>query len=102
MSRSKRIESGFQDDLRKTLFSIFPGCFIFKVSCKQGMPDLLVLWKNKWALLECKKSKNAAHQPNQDYYVNLFNEMSFSSFIYPENKNDVLDKMKGVFFNAIQ
>lgn len=93
MSRSSRLESGFQDRLRNELMDMFPGCLVFKMEQFQGIPDLLILYKNKWASLECKKTANAKRQPNQEYYVELMNEMSFSSFIYPENKDEVLDAL---------
>lgn len=97
MARSSKLESGFQDKLRKELEKLFPGCMIFKMEQLQGIPDLLVLYKNKWASLENKKSANAPKQPNQDYYVNLMDGMSFSRFIYPENKDDVLDELQEFF-----
>ena len=89
MARSTSLESGFQDKLRDELKKLFPGCMIFKMDQIQGIPDLLILYKNKWASLENKKSANAKRQPNQEYYVGKMNEMSFSRFIYPENKDDV-------------
>ena len=63
----------------------------------QGIPDLLILYKNKWFSLECKKSANAKRQPNQEYYVDIMNKMSFSRFIYPENKDSVLDELRQIF-----
>lgn len=98
MARSSKKESGFQDKLRDELTELFPGCWIFKMDQIQGIPDLLVLYKNKWALLENKRSAKATHQPNQDYYVELFNKLSFSRFIFPENKDEVLKDLKK-FFN---
>lgn len=93
MARSSRLESGFQDALRAELKRMFPGCMIFKMDQIQGIPDLLILYEDKWASLEVKKSANANRRPNQEYYVDLMNEMSFSSFIYPENKEEVLDEL---------
>lgn len=92
-------ESQFQSILKDELETIFPGCIILKndPSCIQGFPDLLILWNNKWAALECKKSEVSPHRPNQDYYVNLLDEMSFASFIYPENMEEVLDDMERSF-----
>lgn len=97
MARSSRLESGFQDKLRDDLEEMFPGCMIFKMDQIQGIPDLLVLYKNKWASLECKKHAKAIRQPNQEYYVDQMNNMSFSRFIYPENKNEVLEELREVF-----
>ena len=97
MARSSRLESGFQDKLKEELKQLFPGCMIFKMDQIQGIPDLLVLYKDKWFSLENKKSLTAKHQPNQDYYVDLMNKMSFSRFICPENKDEVLEELKKVF-----
>lgn len=97
MARSTRLESGFQDKLRDELKNLFPGCMIFKMDQIQGIPDLLILYKDKWASLENKKSANAKRQPNQEYYVDKMNEMSFSRFIYPENKEEVLNELQQAF-----
>ena len=97
MARSSKLESGFQDKLKEELKKLFPGCMIFKMDQIQGIPDLLILYKDKWASLENKKSLKAKHQPNQDYYVDLMNKMSFSRFVCPENKDEVLEELKKVF-----
>lgn len=93
------LENKFQANLIKKLKDIFPGCIVMKndPTYIQGVPDLTLLYKNKWATLECKKSENARHQPNQDYYVGQMDEMSFSRFIYPENEQEVLDELKHNF-----
>lgn len=92
-------ESKFQADLKKELKQMFPGCIVTKLDSGdiQGIPDLLVLYKDKWATLENKRSKTASKRPNQDYYVNKMNEMSFSRFIYPENKEEVLNELRKTF-----
>ena len=97
MARSSRLESGFQDKLRDELKILFPGCMVFKMDQVQGIPDLLVLYKNMWASLECKKHASAKRQPNQEYYVGLMNDMSFSRFICPENKEEVLNELCKTF-----
>lgn len=93
------LENKFQSKLIKELKKEFPGCIVLKndPTYLQGVPDLLVLYKDKWASLECKKSAKAKHQPNQDYYVGKMNEMSHSAFIYPENKDQVLDDLRKAF-----
>lgn len=97
MARSSRLESGFQDKLRNELKELFPDCMIFKMDQIQGIPDLLILFGDKWASLECKKSANAKRRPNQEYYVDMMNKMSFSRFISPENKDEVLNELRDVF-----
>lgn len=94
-----KLENQFQAQLIKDLHKRFDGCFVIKLDPNyiQGLPDLLVLYKNKWAALECKKQKGAHKQPNQEYYVNQLNEMSFSRFIYPENKEEVIDELGRLF-----
>lgn len=62
-----------------------------------GFPDLLILYKNKWVALECKRSLTASHRPNQDYYISKLNSMSFASFVCPENKEEVLNAMEKAF-----
>ena len=83
-----KLEREFQSNLIEELKAVFPGCLITKLDSSyiQGIPDLLILYTNKWAVLEAKRNAKAKHQPNQDYYVDLLNDMSFSRFIYPENK----------------
>lgn len=95
-----KLERDFQSGLIKDLKTIFPGCIVMKndASYIQGIPDLLVLYKDKWATLENKKSTKAHKQPNQEYYVGVMDEMSFSRFIFPENKNVVLKELER-FFN---
>lgn len=94
--RSSRLESGFQDRLIDILKTRLPGCLTFKLD-RQGFPDLLVLYRDKWATLECKRTVNAHRQPNQEYYVRLMNEMSFSRFIAPENRDEVLAELDAFF-----
>ena len=97
MARSSRLESGFQDKLIKELKDLFPGCLIFKMDQIQGIPDLLILYGKKWASLECKRFAKAKKQPNQEYYVDLMNSMSFSRFIEPKNKDIVIRELKKLF-----
>lgn len=89
-------ESDFQKDLIKKIKQRLPGALITKLDARyiQGIPDLLILYKDRWAMLECKQSKTAKHRPNQDGYVERLNEMSFSAFIFPENEEEVLNDLQ--------
>lgn len=89
-------ESRFQRNLIEEIEDRLPGCIVMKNDPNyiQGIPDLLILYKNKWAALECKRSAHEHHQPNQNYYISVMDEMSFASFVYPENKEEVLDAME--------
>jgi hypothetical protein len=94
-------ENVYQPKVIEKLNNMFPGCIIQKEDSEyiQGIPDLLILYKDKWATLECKKSKDEPHQPNQDYYVDVMDGMSFSRFIFPENETEVLNDLS-LFFNG--
>ena len=93
------LESKYQANLIKKLKGMFEGCIVMKndSSYIQGIPDLLILYGNKWASLECKKTANASKRPNQEYYVGLMNKMSFSRFISPENEEEVLRDLSKAF-----
>lgn len=93
------LEKTFQSKLIKKIKKRFLGCEILKndSSYIQGIPDLLILFKNKWAMLECKKSLEANQQPNQKYYINKFNDMSYANFIDPDTQEDVLNEMECIF-----
>ena len=96
-----KLEMDFQAELISELKLIFPGCIVLKLDSSyiQGIPDLLILFGTKWATLECKRSLSSRRQPNQEYYVGMMNSMSFSRFICPENKEDVLDELQQAFFS---
>lgn len=92
-------ESKFQHDLIQDIKTRFPGAIVMKNDPRyiQGIPDLAVFWNDRWAVLECKRSKDAPRRPNQMYYTDLMNSMSFARIIYPENKEEVLDEMERSF-----
>ena len=96
---TKRRENEFQKTIIKELKETFEDCIVTKLNSGyiQGIPDLLILHKDRWATLECKRHKNAHVQPNQQYYVDKMNKMSFSRFIYPENKEEVFNDLHKAF-----
>lgn len=95
------LENRFKTKLIDEIKDMFPGCIVTHLDPNeiQGIPDLLILYGNKWAVLEGKKNARASCRPNQEYYVDLMDRMSFAAFIYPENKNIVLDALYLHFMN---
>ena len=89
------LENKFQANLIREIKNMLPGCIVMKndSSYIQGIPDLLILYKDKWASLECKKNARASKRPNQEYYVGMMDNMSFARFICPENKEDILNEL---------
>lgn len=89
-------ESEFQHDIIREIKQRFPGCIVLKNDAGyiQGIPDLLVLYRDKWAALECKKEKGAHLQPNQEYYLEKMKQMSFGALIFPENRKEIIDELE--------
>lgn len=91
-----KLEAKYQAGLIARLKAKFPGIVVLKndpTYC-QGIPDLLLLRMHRWAMLECKRSKNAPHRPNQDYYIEWLNSMSYAAFIYPENEEVIMHELE--------
>ena len=93
------LESIFQAKLIEELEYRFEGCIILKndAGYVQGFPDLTILYKDKWAVLECKQNSQSPYQPNQEYYLDLLGKMSFASAIWPEIEEEVLDELQQTF-----
>jgi len=93
------LERDFQPKLIERLETMFPGCIVLKNDPNyiQGFPDLTILYKDRWATLEVKKSSSAPKRPNQEFYVDRLNGMSFSAFIFPENMEEVLHELQQSF-----
>jgi len=89
-------ESEFQQNLIVQIKALFPGCIIMKNDPNyiQGIPDLIILYENKWAALECKRSATAPHRPNQEYYISLMDDMSFAAFVFPENREEIINELE--------
>ena len=94
--KASQLESKFQGDLVREIHDMLEDCIVMKNDSSQiqGIPDLIVIYRNRWAMLEVKPFEKAVHQPNQDYYVDKFNDWSFAAFIYPENKEEILDGLQ--------
>lgn len=95
------LEKDFRSSVLSELRKRFPGCYLLLCdpSHFQGLPDLLILHGNRWAMLEFKRSETSPHRPNQDWYITEFGKMSFASFIYPENREEVLNALAAALNN---
>lgn len=96
------LESKYQARVLARIRDMFPGCHTFKNDSgyQQGIPDWTILWRNKWAVLEIKPRKPTSARdwrPNQEWFLEQFNEMSFAACIYPENEEEVLDELQQAF-----
>jgi hypothetical protein len=93
------LESAFQHKLIGEIRDLFPGCVVLKndPTYIQGFPDLTILYKDRWACLECKKDETASRRPNQEYYISKLDRMSFAKFIFPENKDEALNELTEYF-----
>ena len=93
------LENKFQAKLIESIKEKIPGCIVLKNDCNyiQGFPDLTILHNNGWAVLECKKDKEAPRQPNQEYYIRLLSDMGYAKFIFPENEEEILNELQYTF-----
>lgn len=93
------LESQFQKRFIQRLKDEFPGCEVIKGNSayRQGVPDILFLWRNNWALLEIKKDDKAPFEPNQEWYIEYYNQMSYSSVVRPNNADEVIREIQQTF-----
>ncbi len=93
------LESKFKSQFLSEFKRLYPECVIMNPdsNSQQGLPDTIILVGDKWAVLEFKRSATASRRPNQEYYVNLLGKMSYSAFVCPENKEEVLHALQSTF-----
>lgn len=99
-----RREREYQPGLIKRIERLFKQegetAYVRKVDFQQGWPDLLILAPDFWALLEVKKREPRYEddwEPNQEWWIEEFDGMSFSACIYPENEQEVLHALQQAF-----
>lgn len=95
----KKKENRFQHEVIQELKERFPGCVVMKnaTGFKDGFPDVTVYIGERWAMLECKRERGARKRPNQKYWVDKMNKMSFARFIFPENREEVMNELQQAF-----
>lgn len=91
-----KLESKFQKHVIDSIGILLPGSLVLKndSSYLQGVPDLSIFFERNWGMLEVKRSIREAYEPNQEYYISQFNEMSFCAMICPENEEEVLHALQ--------
>lgn len=99
MTRKTKLEKDFESDFMKDLNEVLPGGVWIKgnSAMRQGIPDRLFLHENHWALLEFKRDPKSTKEANQEWYVEKFNEMSYSAIVTPENAKQVIDEIQQAF-----
>jgi len=98
-------EGKFKAKLIEKLEERYPDFIITKLEAdlKNGIPDIVILGdKKRWATLEAKKNKEEVTKPRrnkkaQDYYVSKMGKMGYSSYVYPENEEEVLSELEDYF-----
>lgn len=95
-----KLENKYKSELKQRIESRFPGCFVLKNDEQQcqGIPDLTIYYGPWYAILEVKRSAQESFQPNQEHYLQMFNDMGgYAACIYPENEEEVLDEIQRAF-----
>lgn len=89
-------ESQYQARLIRELEFRFPGCVILKNDAEyiNGIPDLLILFNDRWAMLEVKADETSKIQPLQPYWIERLGSMSFAAFIHPSIEQEVLSGLE--------
>jgi hypothetical protein len=93
------LESKFQANLIDDWNKLFPEDLILKNDANylQGIPDILILHEDRWGMLETKRSLISSLRPNQAYYIEKLNRMSYAAFINPSNKERIFDELQRAF-----
>lgn len=96
MASYEVLERKFQAQLKKNIEELLPGSIVLKndPTFLQGIPDLLVLYKDRWCALEVKADADAPLRPNQSYYISRMNAMSFCAVVHPGNVEGILEDLE--------
>lgn len=99
MRTKSRLEREYQAKLVKKIERLIPGCYVRKHDMQQGWPDLLILAPGFWAMIETKREEPGPEdfEPNQEWWIEEFDRMSFSACIYPENEQEVLHALSQAY-----
>lgn len=98
-TREKKLESETERNFKQDMNRRLPGGWWVKGNSQmqQGIPDQTFYYGPRWAMFEFKRAENSDLQENQDWFIDMFNEMSYARFVSPENYNEVLDEVQEAF-----
>lgn len=102
MPTAAKLEADYKSGLHERIKDLLPGCWVLindEQTCP-GIPDTLVLWGPHYAFLEVKRKKPTRAsdwRPNQEWYLDELDEMSFAACIYPENEGEILYALQEAF-----
>ena len=94
------LESQYQAKLIAKIKKLFPGCVVLKNDSgyMQGIPDWSIFYRDRWAMLEIKRKRprpgSDDFEPNQEWYIEEFDKMSYCACVYPENERKVLREIQ--------
>ena len=91
------LERAFQPRVIVRIKQLYPNAIILKNDANlfQGIPDLSIFYKDKWAMLETKTS--SVYRPNQKYWLDILDDMSFARKITPSNIGEVINEIQKHF-----
>ena len=94
-------ERDFRKKFKERLMKIFPDAIITHLDPNdiQGIPDICMFWRDRYFMFETKKFTKASKRPNQQYYIDLFDDWSYARFVQPENMEEVLNELEQIPFN---
>lgn len=94
------IEGTYRSKLIKKLKVHFPGLIVLHNNPNQikGIPDLTLLYHNRYAMLETKMAPNSSKRPNQDTWISYFERQgAFSAFVNASNEKEIINELRRYF-----
>jgi hypothetical protein len=92
MAREADLQSKFLSSLRKLGYKCFKQQM--NATTRAGTPDAFIFKEGFWGWIEFKQHKNSKARPGQKENVEWAKENSWGSFVYAENKDEVLKELK--------
>ena len=96
-----RRETKFKKMFKKKLKRLYPECIIVEADPTYfwSVPDVYFFLGSFWAALEFKRTEGSSRRPNQEYWVEVLDKMSFARFVYPGVEEEVLSELEAAIQN---